>query len=274
MPERVDVDTEAPASLRSSAAFFALAFALSWTPWSVPLLFGLSPWRGLGLLLVCLGGCGPMFGALALTNASDGWRGVRTLLSRLIRFRRAHLWAWVVALALPAAISVVAALATGATAIPVRPALSLWLFVPFLLLFGPIPEEIGWRGYAWPRLSRAWGGVPAALGLGAVWALWHLPLFLLPGFHHQAIEPIGWTLEIVSHAAVLGVLVLGSRGSLGPAVLFHACTNAAADLWPLTGAASVTRTALMVLVGVGALAILSRVRHGNCGGKDELRARA
>ena len=224
----------------------------------MPLLFGMSPWRGWGFLLVCLGGCGPMFAALALTNASDGWRGVRTLLSRLIKFRRPRLWAWVVALALPAVISVVAAFLTGAAVTPAKPHLSLWLYAPFLLLFGPIPEEIGWRGYAWPRLLRAWGGAPAALGLGVVWALWHLPLFLLPGFHHQAVEPIGWTLEILSHAAVLGVLVLVSRGSLGPAVLFHACTNAAADLWPLTGAASVARTTLMVLVGVGALVLLRR----------------
>jgi membrane protease YdiL (CAAX protease family) len=45
------------------------------------------------------------------------------------------------------------------------------------LFIGSLQEELGWRGYALPRLIDRWGAVPASLVLGAVWACWHVPLY-------------------------------------------------------------------------------------------------
>ena len=45
-------------------------------------------------------------------------------------------------------------------------------------------EEIGWRGYALPRLARDLGLAPASIVLGVIWACWHLPFFFIPGVAH------------------------------------------------------------------------------------------
>ncbi|MFV1979012.1 MAG: type II CAAX prenyl endopeptidase Rce1 family protein [Myxococcota bacterium] len=51
----------------------------------------------------------------------------------------------------------------------------------FVFLFGPVPEEIGWRGFALDRLQNRMTALHASLVLGSAWALWHVPLFLIPG---------------------------------------------------------------------------------------------
>jgi membrane protease YdiL (CAAX protease family) len=55
------------------------------------------------------------------------------------------------------------------------------------LLGGPLFEEPGWRGFALPRLEAQFGPLPAALLLGTIWAAWHLPLFLYPGWSNVPI---------------------------------------------------------------------------------------
>jgi membrane protease YdiL (CAAX protease family) len=50
------------------------------------------------------------------------------------------------------------------------------------LLGGPLGEEPGWRGYALPRLEARVGPIRASLLVGLLWAGWHAPLFLIPGW--------------------------------------------------------------------------------------------
>jgi membrane protease YdiL (CAAX protease family) len=37
-------------------------------------------------------------------------------------------------------------------------------------------EELGWTGFAYPRLRARHGWLPAALLLGVLWGVWHLPV--------------------------------------------------------------------------------------------------
>src|SRR5574337_857223 len=60
------------------------------------------------------------------------------------------------------------------------PAQFLWLLF-YLLTTGPLGEELGWRGFALPRLLKRFNPFVASLVLGAIWGVWHLPSFYLAG---------------------------------------------------------------------------------------------
>ena len=65
-------------------------------------------------------------------------------------------------------------------------------FLP-LLIIGPLSEEIGWRGYALERLQTRWNALTSSLIVGLVWALWHLPLFMMVGTsQYEFGRPVHW----------------------------------------------------------------------------------
>jgi membrane protease YdiL (CAAX protease family) len=100
------------------------------------------------------------------------------------------------------------------------------LFVLDLIFFG-LGEEIGWRGYALPRLQGLFNALSSGLILFILWGLWHLPLFLTEQAPTQ-LDPshiIGWTLSLASGSVVLTWLFNSSRGGLLGAVLFHTLYN-------------------------------------------------
>jgi membrane protease YdiL (CAAX protease family) len=61
----------------------------------------------------------------------------------------------------------------------VLPTLAIALFL------GPI-EEFGWRGLALPLLQRRFTPFWAGLILGIIWAVWHIPAFLIGGTPQSA----------------------------------------------------------------------------------------
>jgi hypothetical protein len=97
-----------------------------------------------------------------------------------------------------------------------------------LRLCGPLFEEPGWRGFALPRLQRLHGPLVGGLILGSLWALWHLPGFLVP----QKLPPSGTVMDFVRFALALIALAYiiqwvfnNTGGSVFMAILTHATWN-------------------------------------------------
>ena len=85
-------------------------------------------------------------------------------------------------------------------------------------------EELGWRGVLQPTLSRKISFPLASLACGAVWALWHLPLWFIEGHPNQNMP--FWI------QATLGIFLcfwLGTiyerSGCLPLCMLFHGYVN-------------------------------------------------
>jgi hypothetical protein len=94
-------------------------------------------------------------------------------------------------------------------------------------------EEIGWRGYALPRLQARYGSLLASLIIGFTWGAWHLPLFWLPGNFHQTIPPTLFLLQSVALAIIYTWLYNQTKGSLLIAHLFHAASNVTLGVLPV-----------------------------------------
>jgi membrane protease YdiL (CAAX protease family) len=105
----------------------------------------------------------------------------------------------------------------------VVPALVLPLFL------GPI-EEFGWRGLGLPLLQRKFAPFWAGLILGIIWAVWHIPAFLIGGTPQSAWAFAPYFLGMVSVSIILTPLFNAARGSLLVSCLFHFQLNS--PLWP------------------------------------------
>ncbi len=94
------------------------------------------------------------------------------------------------------------------------------------LVMGPLGEELGWRGFLLPRLVPDLGLVGAALTVGVLWALWHLPLWLLPSPHRSVPFALFFAVVVCFSVIMTAIWRAGDR-ALGPVVLFHLAANVA-----------------------------------------------
>jgi membrane protease YdiL (CAAX protease family) len=96
---------------------------------------------------------------------------------------------------------------------------SMSLFFSTSPLAGPIPEEPAWRGYALPMLEAEFGVLRGAVLLGLLWAAWHLPLFLLPGFSSAPFWM--FALIVLAHSILLTIATNLANFAVLPAVVMH-----------------------------------------------------
>ncbi len=179
--------------------FFLLAYALSWLVWLPPLIPGVE-----ASVPTNLGAVAPAVAAVLLTWRSARHRATpggvaaaqRDLWRPLLRWRVAPMW-WLVCAAGPLALwggalglhAVLGGTLTGYVD-PAHPSMPTdpweWIFAvavvfAYVLVLSVIGEELGWRGYALPRLLARWDALTASVILGVLWAAWHAPLFFTPG---------------------------------------------------------------------------------------------
>jgi membrane protease YdiL (CAAX protease family) len=97
---------------------------------------------------------------------------------------------------------------------------------------GPLGEEIGWRGYALPRLTERFGLARASLALGLIWACWHLPVFFIPGLDQYGQSFPVYVLQVTALSVAMAWLYVHTNGSLLLAILMHSAINQSKDIVP------------------------------------------
>lgn len=190
------------------------------------------------LALISLGGLMPSVAALVAAGYEAGRDGVRTLVAQLASKRLVGAGRWSVVALLGMALIVLLALLLARVISGVWPPLppaATWQTIPLLAvvyLIIALIEEVGWRGYALPRLQARYGALAASLLLGIIWAFWHLPQWLIPVTGQADKWPFGvFLLHTVAFSVLLTWLYNHSAGTLWPVILAHAAFNLYPEPW-------------------------------------------
>jgi membrane protease YdiL (CAAX protease family) len=157
-------------------AFFTLALGWSWLFWIPLALLGWEIPEPRALVLFVLGGAGVPLAGIILTYLTQGPEGQRDYWRRAIDFKRISLrWYLVIFLLVPlwTGLGILTGFLMG-EGLPIlerardflAQPLTLLPFAFLTLLYGPIPEELGWRGYALDRLEARWSALSSSLILG------------------------------------------------------------------------------------------------------------
>ena len=209
--------------------FLLIAFGV---PWSVQIFMALRRiplipvWPG---LIVANSFCS--LGGFVAAYCESGWAGVTELGHRCVWYRASKGW-WAYTLLVCFGIATVATLAYGLVHGVVGPlrlsALADQWWLPFTLLFGfifgPLGEEVGWRGYLLPDLLRRYSPLLSRLILGLIAAIWHFPESLIvgsPSYFHSVMGLVLFTASVICMSILATILVLHTGMSVLHAMAFH-----------------------------------------------------
>jgi membrane protease YdiL (CAAX protease family) len=218
---------------------------------------------------------GPTVAAVVLLAATTGRSGIAELLRRIVLWRVGWQW-WLVTLS-PLAflgVAVLGARVSGLplprladfglySAVPDAGLLGSLLLVILAAIAGAFGEEIGWRGFALPRLQRRVSPLTASLILGALWALWHLPMFFVVATYRAfgVGDYVGLVIGLSCGAIVLTWLYNRSGGSILLVALWHGLFNLASGTQAATGVIAAVVSTLVMAQALLLVGLDLRARH-------------
>jgi membrane protease YdiL (CAAX protease family) len=215
--------------------FLAIAFGLAWGLLALLIAFPTQIERWFGKItgthpLFILAVWAPAIAAMSLVVKHQGRAGLASFLRRLTLWRMPGWWWAVLILAQPVLTYAGAAINGNLSdPFPFSPWYRVFPALLTTLVIGPV-EELGWRGLAQPLLQRKFAPLWAGLLLGIIWAVWHLPAFLLSGSPQHSWSFGVFFLGVVAVSIVITGMFNASRGSILIPALFHFQANG--PVWP------------------------------------------
>ena len=200
-------------------AYVVLAYLLSIT---IGLLLNVSLLFGLVALF------GPATAAFIVVRVWRGRPGVRELWAVTTRWRIRPGW-YLAALGLPIlgfAIGHLLYVLAGNDALPIPRPIEPILLILFFLVIG---EEIGWRAFLLRGLLRQRSPLVATAIVAIIWALWHAPLYFIPGMPSYGQPFLAFAAWVVPLSFLLSWLWLGTR-SAWLATVMHGAANLGASI--------------------------------------------
>jgi membrane protease YdiL (CAAX protease family) len=99
-------------------------------------------------------------------------------------------------------------------------------------------EELGWRGYALPRLQERYPALRASLILGVIWFAFHVPIMFIPGSiagSQTFDDALPFLVGVLAMSVIITWIFNPTRGSVLPVILLHGAYNTWPDLFAMTG---------------------------------------
>jgi len=157
--------------------YFPLTFGISWLGALVVALPSIIHGREMsnltGVLMFPAMLLGPLTSGMVMTYAVDGKAGLKDLFLRMRHFQ--FVSAWYAALLIPPLLVISVLLLLERLLSPVFAINHFYLGIVFAVPAG-VFEEMGWMGFAFPKLQARLNPLASAITIGLLWGLWHLPV--------------------------------------------------------------------------------------------------
>ncbi len=101
-----------------------------------------------------------------------------------------------------------------------------------MFLFLALGEEVGWMGYAYDSMEERWNATGASFILGMIWAIWHLPIYVLAG-EQTLLWTAGQILVLIAWRFLMVWIYKNTGKSLFAVILFHTTGNVAVTALPI-----------------------------------------
>lgn len=219
--------------------YFGLAYLISWTIW-LPLyghIFGISNIPVLPFHHA-IGGLGPLIASIITTWFFYRKAGLKQLFKKC--FQILPIIYLIIALLGPFILAILSSLISyfidkapidleGLLRTKEFSQFNFFSFFVYNLIFFGFGEEVGWRGFALPRLQNKMNALSASVLLTLFWALWHWPLFFYkPGYTTMDLSGIiGWLFSLLTGSVLLTWLYNSSRASILMCAIFHSTIDIA-----------------------------------------------
>jgi uncharacterized protein len=226
--------------MRLFTKYLLLTYAISWTCFiSVAVLSHvtstLPPGSVVRQILAFLGVITPSLVALWLTAQSGTPGELQRLLGKIGKWKvniKWYLFAVTFMVFVKLGVALIYKLTTGFWPEFGRTPWYLMIMAIVFTSWVQAGEEIGWRGFALPRLTQKFSLPMSTLILGVIWASWHLPLFFVRGADTFKQSFPLYLIQVTAVSVVLGWLYWRTQGSLLLVMLMHAAINNTKDIVP------------------------------------------
>jgi uncharacterized protein len=230
--------TNRPHALRELIIFFTVVFIIMFGLGALGMvlredierIFGPISNRNLFVMILIYA---PTITGLMLTVLYEGWGGLVALFKRGVFFTK-PLW-WLISILIIPVTLLFFGLFTFITGIESN-SFNWNLFIstfPLIIFsfniftdYGPIGEELGWRGYALPRLLQFHSPVVATAILSIFWTLFHLVAFIAPGTNQFGMSFIWFSLFCFSLCFIMTWLYTNTGGNwIASGLIIHYMIN-------------------------------------------------
>lgn len=207
--------------------YLVITFLVSWLLWGSVAIAGkvgvsmLTFGKPMGTILYVLGGISPAICEILLKKFSSSKEEFQSFMKSIVNPKHSI---WIYTYAIGGAMLI--------QAIPVFFGLTqvrqpLWIgFVMIIpMIIGGGIEEIGWRGLLQPELEKKYSHIVAAVSVGIIWAIWHLPLWFIDGTHQQTMNFMWFCINTIMLSFFIGSVTYISE-SIFMAIIAHASVNA------------------------------------------------
>ena len=245
--------------------YLSVTFVVSWLLWGIVAISGklgigvLAFGAPLGSIFYVLGGVSPAICEIVLKKKSSSKEEFKSFLKSIVNPKHS-IWMYVYAIGGAMLIQAIPVLFHLSE---VKQPLYMGFVMIIPMIIGGGVEEIGWRGLLQPQLEEKCPHIVAAITVGVIWAVWHLPLWFRDGTNQQSLN-FGWfCINTIMLSFFIGSVTYVSN-SIFMAIIAHASINA---FWEVMAATDEIIPSILLMFGVIIVTIVIDSLFGKKGKK-------